>query len=204
LLRRAMQMSALGSLSDTKARALKVCALALLALAAVAASIEAAPGLAGMLGAVLALLMLAIAVIDARWLIIPDQLVAAGLGLGLINAAVIAPQEMWQAAGVALLRGAVLALLFYVLRTLYRRLRGRQGIGLGDVKLAAVAGAWLDWLTMPIAIEIAALAALGVIGIRYYAAGRQLHAALKFPFGLFLAPSIWACWLLEATLLAPR
>jgi len=56
-----------------------------------------------------------------------------------------------------------------------------------DVKLAAVAGAWLDWLTMPIAIEIAALAALGVIGIRYYATGRQLEAALKFPFGLFLA-----------------
>ena len=33
---------------------------------------------------------------------------------------------------------------------------------------------------------------------------RQLDATLKFPFGLFLAPSIWACWLLEATLLAPR
>jgi leader peptidase (prepilin peptidase)/N-methyltransferase len=198
-----MPMSGFGSLSDTKARALGICAVALLALAAVAASIKAAPGSAGYLGAALALLMLAIAVIDARWLIIPDQLSAAGFGLGLINAAVTAPHEMWQAAGIALARGAVLALLFYGLRMLYRRLRGRQGIGLGDVKLAAVAGAWLDWLTMPIAIEIAALTALGVIGIRYYAAGRQLEAALKFPFGLFLAPSIWACWLLEATLLAP-
>jgi leader peptidase (prepilin peptidase)/N-methyltransferase len=111
---------------------------------------------------------------------------------------------MWQAAAIAFARGAVLALLFYALRALYRRLRGRQGIGLGDVKLAAVAGTWLDWLTLPIAIEIAALAALGVIGIRYYASGRRRDAALKFPFGLFLAPSIWACWLLEATLLAPR
>jgi leader peptidase (prepilin peptidase)/N-methyltransferase len=198
-----MQISGFGSLSDAGARALGFGALALLGLAALAASIKAVPGLPGMLGAVLALLMLAIAIIDARWLIIPDQLSAAALGFGLINAAVTAPREMWQAAAVALLRGAVLALLFYGLRALYRRLRGRQGIGLGDVKLAAVAGVWLDWLTLPIAIEIAALAALGVIGIRHYAAGRQLHAALKFPFGLFLAPSIWVCWLIEVTLLAP-
>jgi len=199
-----MRMSGFGSLSDTKARALGICAVALLALIAIAASIKAAPGLAGCLGAALALLMLTIAIVDARWFIIPDQLSAAGFALGLINAAVIAPQEMWQAAGIAFARGAVLALLFYALRALYRRLRGRQGIGLGDVKLAAVAGAWLDWQTMPIAVEIAALAALGVIGIRYYASGRPLDAALKFPFGLFFAPSIWVCWLLEATLLAPR
>jgi leader peptidase (prepilin peptidase)/N-methyltransferase len=188
----------------TTTRALGLCAVALLAFIVVAASIKAVPGPAGYLGAALALLMLAIAIVDARWFIIPDQLSAAGFALGLINAAVIAPLEMWQAAGIAFARGAVLALLFYALRALYRRLRGRQGIGLGDVKLAAVAGAWLDWLTLPIAIEMAALAALGAIGIRYYASGRRLDASLKFPFGLFLAPSIWACWLLEATLLAPR
>ena len=199
-----MQMSGFGSLSGTKARLFGFGAVALLALTAVAASIKAVPGPAGYFGAALALLMLAIAAIDARWFIIPDQLSATGFALGLINAAVTAPLEMWQAAALAFARGAVLALLFYALRTLYRRLRGRQGIGLGDVKLAAVAGAWLDWQTMPIAVEIAALAALGVIGIRYYASGRPLDIALKFPFGLFLAPSIWACWLLEATLLAPR
>jgi leader peptidase (prepilin peptidase) / N-methyltransferase len=199
-----MPMSGFGFPSDAKARALGLCILVLLALVAVAASIEAVPGPAGYLGAALALLMLAIAVVDARWFIIPDQLSAAAFALGLINAAVIAPLEMWQAATTAFARGAALALLFYALRALYRRLRGRQGIGLGDVKLAAVAGAWLDWLTMPIAVEIAALSALGVIGIRYYASGRRLDATLKFPFGLFLAPSIWACWLLEATLLAPR
>ena len=199
-----MPISGLGLSSGTKARVLEICGLGLLAFVAALASIKAAPGPAGYLGAALALLMLAVAVIDARWFIIPDQLSAAGFALGLINAAVIAPEEMWQAAGIAFARGAVLALLFYAVRTLYRRLRGRQGIGLGDVKLAAVAGAWLDWLTMPIAVEIAALAALGVIGIRHYGSGPRLDAALKFPFGLFLAPSIWACWLLEATLLAPR
>jgi leader peptidase (prepilin peptidase) / N-methyltransferase len=197
-----MQMSA--SLSGTQARIVGACALTLVALAGIAASIEAAPGLPGYFGAALALLMLAIAVIDARWLIIPDTLSAAAFALGLGNAAMLAPNAMTEAVGVAILRGAVLALLFYGLRALYRRLRGRQGIGLGDVKLAAVAGAWLDWTSLPIVVEIAALSALGVIGVRYYLSGRALNTALKFPFGLFFAPSIWICWLLEATLLATR
>jgi len=48
-----MQIVRFRLLSDTKARALGVCAIALLALAAVAASIEAAPGSAGYLGAAL-------------------------------------------------------------------------------------------------------------------------------------------------------
>jgi leader peptidase (prepilin peptidase)/N-methyltransferase len=68
------------------------------------------------------------------------------------------------------------------------------------VKLAGVAGAWLSWLAIPIAIEIAALAAIAVFSVRHYLAGRPIDAALKFPFGLFLAPSIWLGWLLDVTL----
>jgi leader peptidase (prepilin peptidase) / N-methyltransferase len=98
----------------------------------------------------------------------------------------------------------VLAAGFLALRVTYHQIRGRQGIGLGDVKLAAVAGAWLEWTTIPIpiAIEIAALAALATIGTRQFARGRPLRATGRLPFGLFLAPAIWLGWLLEATLFA--
>jgi leader peptidase (prepilin peptidase)/N-methyltransferase len=179
-----------------------VVATAALAVCGVAASIWAAPGLPGYLGAALALIVLAIAVIDARLFVIPDELTAAGFILALVNAAVSDPQAM-EAAGLAVLRGAVLAALFFGLRAGYRRLRGREGIGLGDVKLAGLAGAWLSLLTIPIAVEIAALAALAVYGVRHYAAGRAFDPMLKFPFGLFFAPAIWLGWLLDATLLAP-
>ena len=111
------------------------------------------------------------------------------------------PQAL-QAVFFAALRGGVLALFFLALRAGYRLLRGRDGIGLGDVKLAAVAGAWLSWLAISIAVEIAALAAIAAFALRHYAAGRPLNAALKFPFVLFLAPSIWLGWLIDVTVLS--
>jgi len=49
----------------------------------------------------------------------------------------------------------LLGLAFLGLRALYRRLRGREGIGLGDLKLAGVAAVWLDCLIVPIAVETA-------------------------------------------------
>jgi leader peptidase (prepilin peptidase) / N-methyltransferase len=36
-------------------------------------------------------------------------------------------------------------ILFCVFRAVYRTLRGLDGMRFGDVKLAAVAGVWLDW-----------------------------------------------------------
>ena len=47
-------------------------------------------------------------------------------------------------------------LAFFAFRAGYRRFRGIEGIGLGDVKLAAVAGVWLDWVDLPVAVDIAA------------------------------------------------
>jgi leader peptidase (prepilin peptidase)/N-methyltransferase len=179
-----------------------IIAVAALAIGAIAASLWAAPGLPGLLGAALGLIMLAIAVIDARLFIIPDELNIAAFLLALANAA-LQPGVPWESVGVALVRGGAVALVFFVLRALYRRLRGRAGLGLGDVKLAGVAGAWLSVLTIPIAIEIAALTALAVFGVRHYASKRAFDPALKFPFGLFLAPSIWLAWLLETAVLAP-
>jgi leader peptidase (prepilin peptidase)/N-methyltransferase len=171
-----------------------------IALAATAMSMWATPGFRGALGAALALVMLAISVIDARHFIIPDTLTATALGLALVNAGI----QDSALAGIeaAALRTAVLASGFLAVRAVYYWIRGRQGIGLGDVKLAGVAGAWLEWTTIPIAIEIAALAALATVTIRQLARGRPLRAMSRMPFGLFLAPAIWLGWLLDVTLLA--
>src|SRR5947209_5362248 len=129
-----MRISLAGRLTEWRERPLAACAVVLVALAACAASLAAAPGLPGYLGAGLALIAIAVAMIDARWLIIPNELSAAGFALALVNAASQAPHAIWEAIGIAVLRGAMLALLFFGLRALYRRVRSREGIGLGDVK----------------------------------------------------------------------
>ncbi len=170
------------------------------AVVAVAASIAVAPGLQGVLGAGLALLMLAVALVDARRFIIPNELTAAALGLGFVHAALQEPEGILQALALAALRGVVLALLFLALRELYWRLRGRDGLGLGDVKFAAVAGVWLDWPAMPVAIEIAALAALALYVLGHVLGRRRIQATTRLPFGLFLAPAVWLAWLFQVWL----
>ena len=175
---------------------------ALLGLSAATVSIWAAPGLPGFLGAGLALLMAAIAVIDGRHLIIPNELNAVALALALINAAALAPGALPESLAEALLRGAATFLLFFALRLAYRRLRGREGMGLGDVKLAFVAGVWLGWTLIPLAIEIAAVAALLAYLTWRALAKRPLKPAVLLPFGLFFAPAIWLAWFIGAVIAA--
>jgi leader peptidase (prepilin peptidase)/N-methyltransferase len=175
-------------------------ALGMIGLATVAATIWAVPGTGGFLGAGLALVMLAIAAIDYCYFIIPDELTAAALVLGLINAAVVNAPFMVDGVAIAVLRGLATMSFFLGLRWIYGWLRQREGLGLGDVKLAFVAGAWLDWIMIPVAIEIAALGALVAYGA-WRAIGKQvLNRASRLPFGLFFAPAIWLSWLLGAVI----
>lgn len=173
-------------------------AAALLLLALVGASLALAPGPGGVFGALLGALMLAIALVDARDQIIPDEFSAAAAALALIQASFVAPGAGWMAAAVTLAGAALAAAPFWLLRWGYRRWRGRDGLGLGDVKLAAVAGAWLHLTTVAIAVDAAALAALIAVVIRSRRRGEPLSAATVLPFGLFLAPAIWLGWALEA------
>ena len=82
----------------------------------------------------------------------------------------------------------------------YRRWRGRDGLGLGDVKLAGVAGAWLGLTTIFAALELAALTALAAYLLTALLRRRTLRGTAFLPFGAFLAPCIWLGWLAEAIL----
>ena len=188
-------------ISQTRAttRTLDEFTILLVGAASIAASLIVQPNALGVVGGGLAIFMIAIAVIDARRFIIPNELTASALALGLLNAAMQGSDLVLGLLASAALRGAVMSIAFLSLRVLYRRIRGHDGIGLGDVKLAGVAGVWLDWWVLPVAIEIAALAAIAVYAVRFLY-GRRPSARLKakLPFGLFLAPAIWVGWLLEA------
>jgi leader peptidase (prepilin peptidase)/N-methyltransferase len=171
------------------------------AIGAAVVSLLLAPGGNGILGAGLAGLMVLIASVDASSYIIPDALTVAGLALALLHAASQNGDAIAVAAAAAALRGAVLAFLFWSLRVAYRWLRGRDGLGLGDVKLAAVAGAWLSWPAIPVAVDIAAFSGIAIYVVRQYALQRPVRATARLPFGAFFAPAIWLGWLFETVML---
>jgi len=109
---------------------------AIAAVVGVTASLVAAPNTQGMAGAGLALIMIAIAVVDARRFIISYDLNIAALAWAFVNATLVANESVFEAIASAVVRGGALALAFLGLWVIYRQLRKRDGLGLGDVKLA--------------------------------------------------------------------
>jgi leader peptidase (prepilin peptidase)/N-methyltransferase len=174
--------------------------LGLTLLVACGASLLASPGADGVLGALLAALMLAISVTDFRRYIIPNELTAAAVALGLVRAGMVGADADWSAVLHAALRAAAIAVPLLALMLAYRRWRGRDGLGLGDVKLSAVAGVWLGLAAIFAAIELAALAALAAYFLTSRLRKRPLNATAFLPFGAFLAPAIWLGWLAEVAL----
>ncbi|WP_426419432.1 prepilin peptidase [Bradyrhizobium genosp. A] len=171
--------------------------LSLALLVAVFASLVTASAAEGLYGAFLAALMLAIAANDARHYLIPNELTGAAFALALLRAAAFVPDVGAEALLWPVARAVAVALPLLLLMLAYRYWRGRDGLGLGDVKLAAVSGAWLDLATVAAVIELAALLAIGAYVANAAVQRKSLRGTAFLPFGLFLAPSIWIGWLGE-------
>jgi leader peptidase (prepilin peptidase) / N-methyltransferase len=165
-----------------------------------AISFAVAPGMRGLFGGALGILMLAIATIDARRYIIPDELTLSAFVLALLYQGFVTSYAGLDMAIYAAIRGGLAATPLFLLMLGYRFYRGHDGLGLGDVKFMVVAGAWLDWITVASVVELAAVAAIAFYVTGAYRASQKLSATKAIPFGLFLAPSIWLGWLAETAL----
>jgi len=163
-------------------------------------SFAALKPLAAIVSCALGFAMLAITVSDARRFIVPDVLSLPAIPAGLLAAMLFGDDT--GAGGVPLMHLAAAALgaaIFYAIRRIYFRLRGRHGLGLGDVKLAAVAGAWTGFEGLSMVLLFATTAAIGWVLVRSIGTGRPLDRAAAIPFGAFLAPAIWLTWWLMAS-----
>ena len=119
--------------------------------------------------------------IDIAERIIPDVVILPVAVIGVVGMTVIdpggAPRWLWVVCGL----GASGALLGVSL--VYERLRGVQGMGMGDVKLALCMGFFLGTAVIP-ALFIGFVAG-AVAGVALVARGRSTKTAI--PFGPFLA-----------------
>jgi leader peptidase (prepilin peptidase) / N-methyltransferase len=194
---RSMPLSELPSVST---RRVVVCAAAMLAIHGVIAGpfvLAGSDGLApahdaAFTGASLLLLITLVALSTVDWLTfrLPDTLTVPLGVAGIIvhwDGGQFAVVERLIAAGIGfcLLAGAARG---------YEKLRGRAGLGLGDAKLYAAAGAWLGLAGLPSVLVYATIGALAVIAVSMIA-GRRVTLTSRLPFGPFLAFAIWIVWL---------
>jgi leader peptidase (prepilin peptidase)/N-methyltransferase len=166
-------------------------------MAVVMVSFSVLPLGAAIASCLLGLAMLGIVLADSRWFIVPDA-----LSLPAIVAGLLASGRLLDPASDALTSGHhVIGMIagglgFWLIRVAYAWLRGQEGLGLGDVKLAAAAGAWVGWQELANVVLLASSLALAAITLVSLARGRPVSATDKLPFGCFLAPSVWLVWLL--------
>jgi leader peptidase (prepilin peptidase) / N-methyltransferase len=139
--------------------------------------------------AVLTLLLVAIAVIDHKTLRIPDTLSLPLLACGFWAGPVIYATPWYDHAV-----GAVAGYgVFAAIGGWYFRRNGTEGLGLGDAKVFAAAGAWLGWQALPVVLLIAAAG-----GLVSAVAQGQHNARAGLAFGPWLALAIWVVWVMRA------
>jgi len=151
-----------------------------------ALALFALPGPAGFAGALLGWFVIALIALDVAHFWLPDRLTVPLLALGLLLGPA-PPGERFLAAAIA--GGG-----FLLLAVAYRALRGRDGLGLGDAKLAAALAAWLSLDKLPPLLLTAALLGLALVAIGA-ARGRQTTATTRIPFGACLAAAAFPLWL---------
>ena len=148
----------------------------------VACLLRFGPTLEAIAAALFGSLMIALGAIDAEHLLLPDRLTLPGIVAGLA----LQPWLDWGVGLRAALIGAALgAGLLLALWAAWLAIRREEGMGLGDVKMLALIGAFLGFKGVLVALFFGALAgaATGLVLMRLQGAGMKS----KLPFGTFLA-----------------
>lgn len=174
---------------------------ALVIAAAVARSMAPEVAAATAAGGALAALAVWIVWQDLHSFTVSDAAVLALAALGLAvrwstAARAGAPaSDALLAAGLDVILCGGLLLLF---REGYYRLRGFDGLGLGDVKLGAAGAVLVGTTGFAVALFAASAAGLAFAGARHrLAPGRG--PLERIAFGAALAPAFWVIWLVETT-----
>ena len=138
-------------------------------------------GAIGMAALIFVWLLIAMSVIDMETQLLPDTLTLSLLWLGLLfnlNGLFVPLQEA--------VIGAVAGYLgLWSVARLFRLVTGKDGMGLGDVKLLAALGAWLGWKMLPLIILLSSATGVAAgIGLLMLTQHKRHH---PIAFGPFLA-----------------
>jgi leader peptidase (prepilin peptidase)/N-methyltransferase len=125
-------------------------------------------------------ILVALFLIDLEHRILPDSITLPGIVVGFLFSLLTEPGWLASLIGIVAGGGALLAIA-----EAYYRWRKEEGLGMGDVKMLGMLGAFLGWKLMLLTLVLSSF--LGSItGLGMLVAGRgSMQSAL--PFGSFLA-----------------
>ena len=124
--------------------------------------------------------MVVLFMIDLRHRILPNSITLPGIAVGFALSLLGPPGWLSSLVGIVLGGGMLLGI-----GELYFRWRGEEGLGMGDVKMLAMIGAFLGWqLTMVTLVLSSFLGSLIGVGLILTGQGTMKYA---LPFGTFLA-----------------
>ena len=143
-----------------------------------------------LIAALLAAGLIALSVIDLATMRLPDAITLPIILAGPPIAWVMGWDDpLWR-----ILSAAIGFLALFGVAEGYRMLRGRAGLGRGDAKLFAGAGAWLGMGALPsVLLWACGIALTGVVLALIMR--RKMEASTRIPFGPFLALGFWTVWL---------
>ena len=136
--------------------------------------------------------LLVCSLVDYDWRLIPNLVTFPGVPIGFVLVALFVPEVGWidSLIGIAVGGGAL-----FVTGYLYQLLRGQEGVGMGDVFLLAMVGAFIGWpgvmFTLFFGALLGSFGGLAVGGLRIPHRGtrtaRRAHEAVAQGGGV-LAP----------------
>lgn len=143
----------------------------------------------GAMRLLLACALIVLFVIDLQHRILPNVITLPGIAVGFASSLFLPPGWVDSLLGILLGGGVLLAIA-----ESYYRVRGVEGLGMGDVKLLAMIGAFLGWKLVVLTLVVASFAG-SVVGVGLIASGRG-DMKLALPFGTFLAvgAAVAAVW----------
>ena len=129
---------------------------------------------------VFACALIVLFVTDLQHHILPNIITVPGIAIGFVLSLFLPPGWRDSLIGIAVGGGTLFAIA-----EAYYRVRNQEGLGMGDVKLLGMIGAFLGWKLVLLTLILASFAG-SVAGVVLIASGR---GSMKYalPFGTFLA-----------------
>ena len=140
-------------------------------------------------------ILIALFGIDLEHQILPNSITLPGIVLGLLLSTIAPPGWRDALIGVAVGGG-----ILYAIAWGYYLWRREEGLGMGDVKMLAMVGAFLGWKAVLVTLVLASFSG-ALIGIGLIAAQRG-NMKLALPFGTFLAVGTLAAMFVGDPLMA--